>query len=211
MAFIYEITNDVNDKVYVGKTEFSLERRFKEHCREAFKERCEKRPLYAAMRKHGIEHFCIKLLEETEFPEEREIYWIYAKEAYTKGYNATHGGDGKKYLDYDLIIDTYANLQNARAAAEKLGISSDTIRRVLKSNGIKVRSTSEIITEKVGRQVDQFSLDGIYLRTFLTTTAAAFAISEAKGETPNKIRYSHIAAACRGERKTAYGYIWKYH
>lgn len=31
MAFIYVITNDVNGKQYVGKTNFSLERRFREH------------------------------------------------------------------------------------------------------------------------------------------------------------------------------------
>lgn len=30
MAFIYKITNDVNGKVYIGKTSSSLERRWKE-------------------------------------------------------------------------------------------------------------------------------------------------------------------------------------
>ena len=46
MAYIYEIINDINDKKYIGKTEFSIEKRFKEHCRDAFKEGEEKRPLY---------------------------------------------------------------------------------------------------------------------------------------------------------------------
>ena len=55
MAYIYQIINDINDKIYVGKTEFSIEKRFKEHCRDAFKERSEKRPLYSAMRKYGVE------------------------------------------------------------------------------------------------------------------------------------------------------------
>lgn len=57
MAYIYQIQNDVNGKLYVGKTEFSIEKRFKEHCKDAFKDRNEKRPLYSAMRKYGIEHF----------------------------------------------------------------------------------------------------------------------------------------------------------
>ena len=95
MAYIYQITNDINGKIYIGKTEFSLEKRFKEHCQDAFRERCEKRPLYAAMRKYGIEHFHIELLEETDNPEERETFWIEEKQSFKFGYNATLGGDGK--------------------------------------------------------------------------------------------------------------------
>ena len=30
-GFIYKITNDINDKVYIGKTLSSIESRFKEH------------------------------------------------------------------------------------------------------------------------------------------------------------------------------------
>lgn len=76
MAYIYKIENDINGKLYIGKTEFSIEKRFKQHCSDAFKDRCEKRPLYAAMRKYGVEHFHISLIEETDKPEERERYWI---------------------------------------------------------------------------------------------------------------------------------------
>ena len=54
MSYIYKIINDINDKVYIGKTNFSLEKRFREHCQDAFRDRNEKRPLYAAMRKYGI-------------------------------------------------------------------------------------------------------------------------------------------------------------
>ena len=103
MPYIYQIVNDINDKVYVGKTNFSLEKRFKEHCKDAFNRKYEKRPLYSAMRKYGVEHFHIELLEETDNPEEREKYWIEQKHSYENGYNATKGGDGKSYLDYDLI------------------------------------------------------------------------------------------------------------
>lgn len=46
MPYIYKITNDVNQKIYVGKTESSIEKRFREHCKDAFKEHSEKRPLW---------------------------------------------------------------------------------------------------------------------------------------------------------------------
>lgn len=100
MGLIYKITNDINGKIYIGKTEFSLEKRFKEHCQDAFRERCEKRPLYAAMRKYGIEHFHIELIEETNIPEEREKYWIDYYNTYKYGYNATIGGDGSCLYDH---------------------------------------------------------------------------------------------------------------
>ena len=74
MAYIYKIVNDINDKVYIGKTENSIEKRFKEHCKDAFRNRNEKRPLYSAMRKYGIEKFHIELIEKTNIPEEREIF-----------------------------------------------------------------------------------------------------------------------------------------
>ena len=106
MAFIYVITNDVNGKQYVGKTNFSLERRFKEHILDSKRERCNKRPLYSAMNKYGIEHFHIEKLEEcsAEDSSKREEYWIAKLNTYGHtGYNATKGGDSKKYYDYKEI------------------------------------------------------------------------------------------------------------
>lgn len=50
------------------------------------------------MRKYGIEHFHIELLEETDDPNEREVYWIEKKRSFKDGYNATIGGDGKDTL-----------------------------------------------------------------------------------------------------------------
>lgn len=44
MGYIYKIVNDINDKVYIGKTVNSIEERFNEHCYDARKRRCEKRP-----------------------------------------------------------------------------------------------------------------------------------------------------------------------
>ena len=49
MGYIYCITNLINNKRYVGKTTSTVQERFKEHCSDSQKERCEKRPLYDAM------------------------------------------------------------------------------------------------------------------------------------------------------------------
>ena len=51
MNKIYIIKNNINSKVYIGKTQYSIEQRFKEHCNDYLKRGEEKRPLYSAMRK----------------------------------------------------------------------------------------------------------------------------------------------------------------
>lgn len=49
MGFIYKITNDVNGKVYIGKTLNTVESRWKEHCHDKDRRNMENRPLYRAM------------------------------------------------------------------------------------------------------------------------------------------------------------------
>lgn len=54
MAYIYKITNKVNNKCYIGKTLKTIEERWIEHCRDYLRRDEEKRPLYSAMKKYGI-------------------------------------------------------------------------------------------------------------------------------------------------------------
>lgn len=35
MSYVYKITNDVNQKMYIGQTSRTLAERFEEHCMEA--------------------------------------------------------------------------------------------------------------------------------------------------------------------------------
>ena len=121
-----KIVNNINQKIYIGKTEFSLEKRFKEHCRDALKESNRDRPLYRAMRKYGIENFRIELIEETSNPEEREIYWIEQYGSFKNGYNATLGGDGRHYRDYDLIYSLYQEGKTIQEIAEILNYDKKT-------------------------------------------------------------------------------------
>lgn len=207
MAYIYKITNDVNNKIYIGKTEFSIEKRFKEHCKDAFRERCEKRPLYSAMKKYGINHFHIELVEETNEPEEREKYWIEYFGSFKYGYNATMGGDGKKYLDYDLVVATYNELQEIQATADKLNISRDSVRNILQNNQVKIKNSQEINLNKYGNVINQYDLQGNYLNTYPSARAAAIAI---KGINHSPGVISHISDVCKNKRKTAYKFIWRY-
>ena len=209
MAYIYKIINDINATVYVGKTEFSIEKRFKQHCLDAFKNRNEKRPLYSAMRKYGVEHFRAELIEETDNANEREIYWIDKLNSYQQGYNATKGGDGKKYLDYDLIVATYKESKNIRETSRKLNVSVDSIEAVLQERKEKIYSLREVNRNIHGKAVKQLDKNtGDLIQIFDTLSDAARYIQ------PNTTSLGgvsgHIINVCKGKRQTAYGYKWEY-
>lgn len=211
MAYIYQITNDINGKIYIGKTEFSIEKRFKEHCQDAFKDRNEKRPLYAAMRKHGIEHFHIELIEETNDPEEREIYWIEQKRSFKNGYNATTGGDGKKYIDYDLVISSYKEIKSIVDTAKVLNISIDSVSNILRQNNISIISSSKVNLNKYGKITNMYSLEGEFLKSFSSTNEAAqYMIDNNLTNCKKTTIKQHITEVCTGRRKTAAKYQWRY-
>lgn len=212
MAFIYKITNDINQKVYIGKTERSIEERFKEHCRAYRQERCEKRPLYAAMKKYGTEHFHVELVEETDNPEEREQYWIKFYNSYgSTGYNATMGGDSKKYIDYDEIVRIYQEIQNVKKTAEVTGHDPGWISQILKNKGIKIASPQEI-GQKFSKSIAQYTKDTHeFLQTFNSTAdAARWCYENKKCPILSSGVRGHIVQVANGKRKSAYGYVWKY-
>lgn len=211
MAYIYQITNDINGKIYIGKTEISIEKRFKDHCKDAFKERNEKRPLYSAMRKYGIEHFHIELVEETDNPNEREIYWIEQKQSFKNGYNATLGGDGRRLIDYDVVIAVYAQLQNITETSKTLNIDASTVKYILESKNIQIKSSDEILKEKFSIPVHMLDLEGNYIKTFASSHEAARYMVDNKltGCKHSTIR-QHISEVCKGRRQTAAKFKWKY-
>lgn len=92
---IYKITNTVNDRVYVGLTTCALEKRWREH-RCAANTDVDK-PLYRAMRLHGIDKFSIEVIYEAQSLEElraAELRLIKELKAHVNdgGYNLTDHG-----------------------------------------------------------------------------------------------------------------------
>lgn len=211
MAYIYQITNDINGKVYIGKTERTIEERWLEHQWNRDKENCKNRPLYRAMNKYGIEHFHIEVLEETNEPEIREIYWIEQKRSFKYGYNATLGGDGKKYIDYDIVIATYKELQSLNETAKVLNICTDTVHNILIANKIQIKSSKDVIKEKASIPVHMYSLNNDYIQTFASShEAARYMIDNELTNCKHSTIRQHISEVCKGRRKTAAKFIWKY-
>lgn len=211
MSYIYKITNQLNNKVYIGATTRHPSIRFEEHCIDAI--RFPDRPFYVAINKYGIENFKLDIIEECESNEleEKEKYWIEYYGSFKCGYNATIGGSGKKYLDYDLIVETYKQVGNIKDTALKLNICEDSVVIALRAREEKIYSRKEVITDKYGKMVNMFNLDGAYIKTFSSTAEAARYLIE-NGYTNCKfttIRF-HISEACRGDRKSVAKFKWSY-
>jgi len=91
---IYRITNNINDKVYIGQTIQEIKDRFREHCK---KSRQKKSAITSAIIKYGKENFIIeplmtniKNIEELNYWEK---YWIKVYDSVSpNGYNLTDGG-----------------------------------------------------------------------------------------------------------------------
>ena len=212
MAYIYQITNDINQKIYVGKTDFSIEKRFKEHCRDAFRDRNEKRPLYAAMRKYGIEHFHISLLEETDNPEEREKFWIEELGSFKCGYNATIGGDGRAYIDKQMILSLWESGLNCTQIGQLTHHDKDHIAAILKGLSVEQEDILKKSYENKRKAVCQIDKDSDAIIAVFDSIqdAARQMISLNYSRCKPGTGATHISEVCRGLRKTFAGFKWKY-
>lgn len=215
MAFIYKITNQINGKSYIGKTIKTVEKRWKEHCREKDRKRCNSRPLYEAMNKYGVENFSVETLEECLDTDvvEKEKYWIDKFNTYLgEGYNATYGGDGKHYLDYDAIANYYLeNNYTIIEVAKHFSCSIDSVSDILKNRNIQIKTGQEYQKEKFSKSVNQFTLDGIFIQSFSSLKEAGFFLQKDKNISTKVAGIgTHVREAANGKRQTAYGYKWKW-
>ena len=100
---IYKSTNKINNKIYVGQTTISLEKRIKNHIRESKKN--TNRPFLNSLKKYGIDNFLFEIIDSANNLEElndKEIYWINKLNSLCpNGYNITGGGQGKRLISTD--------------------------------------------------------------------------------------------------------------
>lgn len=159
------------------------------------------------MKKYGIEHFHISKIEETNNPEEREKYWIEITNSFHNGYNATQGGEGKHYLDYDLICKTYReNGYNQKKTAEILQISPDSVRNALIAN-----KQSIIKSPTACKKVVQYTKAGIEIQNFHSCgEAARFLIAQKVTNAKIGTVTNKITECANHKRKSAYNFLWEF-
>lgn len=207
---IYKIYNDINDKLYIGKTLSTIEERFKQHCHDRISPKREKRPLYNAMNKYGEEHFYIELIEECdiELLSQRECYWIEYYNTYTYGYNATKGGDGRQLYDYNLIIELYDNGFTGKDIMKYCGCDRYVVTNALR---LANRDSFKNMKLKNASPIAAYDLSGKLIQQFESQSEAARWLIQqgiAKTDSVKSVGYT-IGRVANGDRKTAYKMLWK--
>ena len=101
-GYIYKITNNINKKIYIGKTTRSVTKRWNEHIRESNSNK-DNNHFHNAIRKYGEDSFEVTILDTiTETTKEQldrhlmvlEKTYIEHYDSFNNGYNETLGGDG---------------------------------------------------------------------------------------------------------------------
>lgn len=149
---LYKIINDINSKIYIGKTYKTLSERWSGHINSAFKLNDSKTDyeynykIYKAIRKYGIEHFQIVLIDRFEegILEQKEIEYIQKYDSYRNGYNSTLGGDGnKRELKLEGYSEHIIEMYNQGFSIEHIAISMDTsynsVSNLLKKFNVEIR------------------------------------------------------------------------
>lgn len=201
------IENLTNHKKYIGKAE-NIAIRWSDHKRLAnYKTLTEYNyPLYKAFRKYGIDNFKFSVIEEcnSEILSERERYWIAYYETFgPKGYNQTPGGDGCPKILHSKAIELYNSGKTVKEIADYFGVTELTTIEALHSHGLAYMSQEDRNKLQNPREVQQFDLEGNYLKTYYSAGEAARTL---KGKNWNS---NQILKACN-EHTTAYNFLWKY-
>lgn len=142
-SFVYCITNCVNGKRYVGKTN-DLVGRWRDHLKIARNPDKDGLVIHQAMRKHGVENFVFEIVAECSSEEEAfetERHLIREWNTMTHGYNLNEGGKG----GYRPSLETRARL----SAAQKGRAKSQAMREKLAAS--RTGKTLSLETrEKIG-------------------------------------------------------------
>lgn len=101
MIGIYKITNNINNKVYIGQS-INIEKRWREHKRRAFVQNKEyNKYLYNAFRKYGLDNFSFEIIIECPREQLNELECFYIRQYNScnelYGYNETDGYNQPQY------------------------------------------------------------------------------------------------------------------
>lgn len=229
-GYIYKLTCTITGKVYIGKT-IDINRRMAQHSKITSK---YSHHLANAIKKYGIDNFKEEIIFEVE-AEDRAVLnttlsnaeksYIEQYDSYRNGYNSTIGGEGtggfhwlessKKKLSESLkkffesakgkaqighTISCIKNREVSKETREKIG-KGNKGKKMLEEAKIKIRKYQLANAFSKYVPVLQYNLNNNLLNRFNSITDAAKNINKDT---------SHIVSCCKGRRKTAYGFIWKY-
>lgn len=205
MFLIYKITNNINGKIYIGKTSRDIPTRWKEHCSKA----SQKKGFYLhnAIYKYGQENFSIEEIDRTENEKQINILeqkWIkyYNSTDKTKGYNLTNGGDGINKYNWEEFRYLWDKGYSIKEIANIYNCDRHTVGESLKN--YKNYSYEESLKRSSyhKKSIDKYDKDKNLLKTYPSIKEAAI---------DNNCSSSTIAKCIKDKTYSAKGFYWNNH
>jgi len=200
---IYKITCTINQKVYIGQTSESLQKRFNRHIGYQKDEHDTK--FYRAIKKYGSDKFCIEPIDSATTQEEldeKEMYWINYFDACNKGYNT-------KLSKGRCGGDTLSSHPNKVAISEKIRLSKIGDKNPIRKNG-GLRGSRNGMFGKRGKDAPS-SRKCVAIEKVTNDVLMFDTLIELK-EYFNVTTLGMVSSRCRGRTKADYsGYYFKYY
>lgn len=213
IGIVYSVKNKITGKFYIGATKDSLENRRKDHEQKANSGNVH--GFQEAISTYGVDAFSWMEIDTAESIDElaqKEKQYVVKYNSKEKGYNSDEGGGIKKSVyQYNIedgnLINTFVCLDEAAKVVD--GIKQQISRACLSVNKLyggyywsyeyKEPFKPEIDCRR--KEVLQIDLEGNLKDVYTSVAEASYKTG---------VNTSSIAKVCRGERKTAGGYVWQY-
>ena len=223
--YIYKITNIESGKIYIGSSKDIT--RWNSHRTKLNRDAHGNQHLQNSWNLHGEDNFKFEIIEYVDSEKDlipREQYWLDKEGSFNGdvGYNIrkiadrniglTHSQQTKDklrdisndYFDkhghkpvYDFWVDRYGEEK-----ANQLMINYK------KKHSDRTKGNKNPMFGKLGelnpniKKIDQFTKDGIFIKTWNGIIIASKDLG---------IQSQNISECCLGKRKSAGGYVWKFH
>ena len=232
-GIIYKVTNQANNKVYIGQTIQTLNERITKHYYKAKQENEYDTHFINALRKYPKENFIWKIIDEAETQEElntKEKYWIKFYNSIEEGYNTKDGGETiivtDKFLEkcgsypfyaFDLEGNKLGEFLNQREFSRQYNVNKGDIYRMLHnqlyfSNGIicidKETFTEERLKECIKRAKSRNT--SFIARKIETGEVFGPFINKMECKKFLNLKSNHIGEVLNKQRKSQEGYIFQY-
>lgn len=214
MGYIYIIKNSMNDKVYIGQTTRTINKRFEEHLNAAINAKTNNK-LYKAMKEIGLQNFYVEKLMECDEKDLNKFEQQFVAEfnSIHNGYNTVYPLTGLKVpvRDYeDKLVELFYRGYSLANIAVECNISQVHVSRIINEYGLK---RENFISENIVQAKALVMYDEQFnpLKWFRTIREAYNWIMDNYEYNKSTFGFYEYVKVAANNGNVAYGHRWQYY
>lgn len=199
MISIYKIVNSINNKIYVGSAK-NIKKRWSAHKSDLNKNKHHNKHLQNAWNKYGINVFIFEIIEELT-----DVSLLIIKEQYyidTLNPIYNHCPIAGNCLGRIHSEETKQKMKLKKVSEENKKKISEFMKNRPVKESTKQKAKERMIDNNYGKiKIIQMEMNGNFIKEWDSASDAALFLNK---------RPSHIISCCKDQRKSAFGFKWKY-